>query len=432
LVLARLEADESGTSEVGTFLSLQFSAEFVTHSIVFLSSIQQPLSEKHKKYIANLDIESDARLLREQLNICEEAVDYFRASSAVLKAGVAAGLTLYDIAKQCCRIDNAAEVPSMMEKLFDIASELAQVAVENERWHHTAASRALAEQLCTRRRSSMMSDTELRASIQRMHKSASSAEFSSSLHGSPSDHSLDQVEESPEMQQSSVSDTTSEVSDDAAAEEKEECEEWAASFIAELSLDQITPPVRRSHRSSSITSDDGSSASDLSSSPKGFWYVPPGCSPPRKDDDEGSINWSPKVSPRSSFEASVRSASPGFSLDSSDHKERTPKTPIVKFVEPSKTAFRPPATVDVSEFKALSLDSFADLQRQDSGMTRSKSYSALASQAKNDGPGLSVLDSKNADAYENYKMYFHKFIDLVIQRETTAALHHSKHANAAA
>ncbi|EEC48598.1 predicted protein, partial [Phaeodactylum tricornutum CCAP 1055/1] len=65
--------------------------------------MKEPLSDKSKMYILNLDIEADARLLRERLSICEDAIDNFRASSLLLKAGVKAGLTLYDIAIMCCR-----------------------------------------------------------------------------------------------------------------------------------------------------------------------------------------------------------------------------------------------------------------------------------------------------------------------------------------
>ena len=124
-------------------------------------------------------------MLLEQMNLCEEAVDYFRASSALLKAGVTAGLTLYDIAILCCRNDNLAEEPSMMEKLFDMASELAHRAVESNRWHHTAASRAIVEQLCphVRRRSSLIeSALEGRRSF---HRSISNAETASNSSSSP-------------------------------------------------------------------------------------------------------------------------------------------------------------------------------------------------------------------------------------------------------
>ena len=82
----------------------------------------QPICNKLKKYIEALDIEADARLLHENLNIPGAAIDYFRASSALLKTGARAGLSLYDIACMCCRNDNLAEVPSMMENMFSMAS----------------------------------------------------------------------------------------------------------------------------------------------------------------------------------------------------------------------------------------------------------------------------------------------------------------------
>merc|ERR1712157_250381 len=44
--------------------------------------LKEPICNKLKKYIEALDIEADARLLHENLNIPGAAIDYFRASSA--------------------------------------------------------------------------------------------------------------------------------------------------------------------------------------------------------------------------------------------------------------------------------------------------------------------------------------------------------------
>ena len=74
-----------------------------------------------------MNIEKDARLLKERLNICTEAIDYFCASCSILKAGVQAGLTLYEIAVMCCRNDNLGELPSKLEMLFSMAAELAEM-----------------------------------------------------------------------------------------------------------------------------------------------------------------------------------------------------------------------------------------------------------------------------------------------------------------
>jgi len=109
--------------------------------------LKEPMSPKTKEYILSLNIEKDAKMLRERLNICSEALDYFYASSSILKAGTKAGLSLYEIAVMCCRNDNLGEVPSKLEVLFGMAGDLAESAIQNDRWGLAAASQALQEQL---------------------------------------------------------------------------------------------------------------------------------------------------------------------------------------------------------------------------------------------------------------------------------------------
>ena len=71
---------------------------------------KQPLSKASRDYVLGLDIEADARLLQERLNMQGDVLDYFRSSCQVLKAGVRAGLTLYDIASEIlCRNDPSGE-----------------------------------------------------------------------------------------------------------------------------------------------------------------------------------------------------------------------------------------------------------------------------------------------------------------------------------
>jgi hypothetical protein len=53
-----------------------------------------------KEYALNLDIEKDIQMLRDQLDITNATLDYFRASSQLLQKGVQAGLTLC-----CCNND---------------------------------------------------------------------------------------------------------------------------------------------------------------------------------------------------------------------------------------------------------------------------------------------------------------------------------------
>jgi hypothetical protein len=350
-------------------------------------------------------------------------VDYFRASSALLKAGVAAGLTLYDIAILCCRNDDLAEAPSMMEKLFDMASELAVVAVENERWHHSAASRALVEQL--------LPQNAPESPPRRFARSKSNVEMAT-LSSHPSDQSFT-IEETtePGMAQSSGSDSSSDNGD--ATDDKEECEEWAAGLVAHLSEVQLVN-LGRSHRSSSVSSDDSSTdGSTMSGSVKGFWVIPPGSSQACQDD--ASIQWSPKSSPRESVDVSYL-VIPLLS------DVATVRTPTVKFADCSH--FTPPATVNVAGSpKFEGTDSVgaivSDTQKksESAGMIRSKSYTALSATTgravgKSTLLSSSIRDSRNkySEQYEHYRRYFHKFIDLVIVRETTTALHLSRSATA--
>ena len=72
--------------------------------------LKEPISERSRDYILKLDIEADVRMLRERLHIPTEALDYFRASTMLLQAGVKAGMTLYDIAVLCCRNDDCGKL----------------------------------------------------------------------------------------------------------------------------------------------------------------------------------------------------------------------------------------------------------------------------------------------------------------------------------
>jgi hypothetical protein len=387
-----------------------------------------------------LDIEADARMLSERLNICQEAIDYFRASSALLKAGVKAGLSLYEIACMCCRNDNLAEIPSMLEKLFDMAEELASVAIANERWDHTAASRALVEQLSPRRSSQRRSSMLSRVSTSTIRLPKNNEEtiielcHSSGGNASALSRALSEGRDSPALlAQSSASDSSSDAGDAGDSPEKDLCELWAAHIILDVSVDQIIPTHHRTNRSGSIVSDDGSSDSNLSSSPKGFWYIRPGSSPSVPGSDDGSVTWSPcpspRPSPRSSIAASEFSEVPCPDFGSDDSKE-------FKFIKPSTVSFAsiapgpylpPQNAVRVLPFKAEpSLGNFPVLQRSESGMSRSKSYSALSAAS---GPSKkSAFDGRMefGEKYEIYRKYFHNFIDLVIVREMAAAVHNSK------
>lgn len=396
--------------------------------------LKQPLSEYHKKYIASLDIEADAQLLRDQLNIGQEAIDYFRASSALLKAGVKAGLTLYDIALLCCRNDNLAEVPSMMENLFSMASELAHAAVENDRWHHSEASSAIVDQLTPQRRATLKtfpsSGLPRRASTAGFLSLASSSadSFLGNQGYAPDEEEVEEdVRASPAMAVSSMSDSTSEASE-IDLNEDVECEEWAANVIADATADPtILPPTGRNGRSGSVGSDDASS-DDSCAEKKGFWHVPPGSSPvdTAASDDGSTLSWSPQSSPRPSLDSGKLPASLAVCELPATTTLASPFTRNVTFC--SQHPLVPPKTVDVST-EPPPLPPFF-LMKQESncsnstGMTRSKSYSSLprGSAANQERSAAESNLKPYTEAYQNYRKYFHKFIDLVIVRETAAAV----------
>lgn len=309
-----------------------------------------------------------------------------------------------------------------------MASELAIVAVDNERWHHSAASRALAEQLDPRRRTSLVTScVPAREGPRRYSRAVSSFELAS-IPSHPSDLSLNREETTePGMAHSSGSDSSSDNED--TLQDKEECEEWAAELIADLTEHQMLP-IHRSVRSASVTSEDSSiDGSTNSGSVKGFWVIPPGSSVIAPDDR--SIEWSPKATPRESVDF-VANLEPPFLLGKKgkENGEKDPKTQTVSF----SSSFLPPAIVNVTGCKTPGLTNgdFSDVQKTGTGgMTRSKSYTALSAIAGRVAKAVTTSvrhPNQFSEEYEHFRKYFHKFIDLVIVRETTAALHHSKHA----
>jgi len=395
--------------------------------------LKEPLSEKSRDYILKLDIDADVDILREKLNICQEAIDYFRASSKLLQEGVKGGLSLYDIATMCCRNDNLGEIPSKLEILSNMAIELATTAVENGRWHHSAAVKAIAEQLSPVAGGSLLLNAVGELPIEsRFIKSASSANFScftSDLAGE-----LAQAEfkaEVPGMANSSASDESSDVGD--AVTEQEEREEWAAAVIADVSMDQSISVIqlqqRRRSRSHSVAEDE----SVLSSSPKGFWCVRPGNS--ALDDnsfDNDSFSWSPRVSPHTIPHTILDSMKDDFLPISALHSvpdlgPDSSTSPTVTFApEALNGGFLspPPSTINVTNVNAGGMTAPL-LKRASSGgvITRSKSYSALSE----NGRSSSLLSNSSSEYLkhvtpgdEGWKNYFTKFVDLVIIRETFA------------
>jgi hypothetical protein len=389
--------------------------------------LKQPVSQKTKDYILNLDIEADARMLKERLNIPERALDYFRASSKLLQAGIKCGMTLYDIAILCCRNDDAGELPSKLETLMTMADEISKSAIDNGRWHHIAASRALEQQL-----SPALGNRRMRKStgggigINNMFKSKSSINFAF-MNTSPPDNSFNAP---APMAQSSASDSSTE--DDRVSVEDEECDDWAAAFIAGTLEPAVSPNPAATRRQRSISfargsfdsqsrffndtsehSHSSSSQDELSSSPVGFWYVPPSASKdhtPMEDD----TTWSPHASPGMRSNSPELGEMPGLMLD---------RNRVVKF--DMANLIPPPIMRSASMVPDKAIDNIATPTATYSmtpNLTMKRSQSCSAFSFKRITEDDETIQSRSKSTRENTKQlqhYFHKFIDLLIDREIT-------------
>lgn len=401
------------------------------------------MSKKTKKYVQNLDINKDVQILRERLNICDEALDYFYASSSILKAGAQAGLSLYEIAVMCCRNDDLGEIPSKLELLFEMAGELAQSVIRNDRWGHAAASRALVEQLSPHGGSFLA----LNAKKSSFSRRAASA-FDLSGLGLVSEPMIEPKADSniPGMIQSAGSDSSSENGEI----EIEECEEWAAQVVNDITLETNQKFIDSKPRSHSVASDGSSD-----SSAGGFWQKNPG-SVCESDDESSSINWSLSSSPpRESFDGSFLHESrmsynpyeptrrSSFRLiddlvpkDIGDVAEVSFKVPVRP---PSKVTFAGLSSFDHGDDVEDDVDprfkhSNSDVGSKPAGMLgvppktsmrRSQSYSALSTtiqdtvRAEEERKAAKSIPSFTD---EEYKSYYHKFVDLVIVRVVSSAV----------
>ena len=352
------------------------------------------MSNHVKEYIKSIDIDADCNLLKETLNIQGAALDYFRASNKLLKEGVNSGLSLYEIAILCCRNDDLGEVPSKLERLTQMATELATSAVHNGRWHHAAASRAIVEQLSPR---AVAWSNPL--TTPRFLKSASSADMTSFL---PHEARDEVSEDVPGMAHSSASDASSDVGDEGDAEiDREECDEWAASIIADVTLNKKLNEV-----DIATNHEEESTSSLLSSSPKGFWFTRPG-ETEANDSDDDTITWSPHVSPRNT------------KLFTGD--DLLPLAPKVTFADSLVGSFLLPPASQRASSPVLYMRPPSNVT---CGISKSQSFAAFHSMSSVSNNTSTSHHSKAQapdDDSDAWKAYFSKFVDLVIARETAAA-----------
>mmetsp|Transcript_5716 Transcript_5716/g.16351 ORF Transcript_5716/g.16351 Transcript_5716/m.16351 type:complete len:782 (+) Transcript_5716:858-3203(+) len=410
------------------------------------AQLKEPMSARTKKYILNLDIEKDAAMLRDRLNICSEALAYFYASSRILKAGTKAGLSLYEIAVMCCRNDNLGEVPSKLEVLFGMAGELAESAIRDDRWGLAVASKALQEQLSPHGGSLLTPGPS--SSFRRKAASA----FDLTCLARTKDSNI--AAPIPAMTRSAGSEESSSCSEEP---ETEDAEEWAAEVVNAVSLGTSTRLMAKS-RSESIESDS-------SSEEGGFWRT----SPNIQDDswseelesnaDEDSVSWGPEPTPvddtlgpsflnesRMNRNMSISMNPVDMSYNPCDHERRTSVIHQTPSITPLQThvSARSPARVSFANLNNLQFDvdiedenyrSFEDTENVDeqvretpfvrplAKLGRSRSYSALSSTSIGENQAYDEKKTPNRTRIteDQYREYFLKFVDLVVVREIYAA-----------
>lgn len=391
--------------------------------------LKEPVSEATRSYIMRLDIEEDAKTLQELFNIDQKSIDYFCASSRLLKLGISKGLTLYDIACMCCRNDNLGELPSRLEALFSMAADLAELAIENGRWHHSTASKALTEQIALNTGSLL--GTPRMAS--KMRKVASSVEFGQVANGLTGLQLLAKDETLPGMVTSSASDSSSDTYEGEQAE-RDETEQWAAEVVLDVSMDKSMSIAKtRAGRSMSIESDGSSDSSN-----QGFWEI----SPRDDSDDDDDCSWT-------SSESVDGPCSHPDSPPSPDKRFRrlsmTPlfnaKVPMDALSNLAVPAYRAPAKVsfdtetiefdpvpsyevDTRPAQPLEVPEIPEAPARMPGlkMKRSQSYSGLSSASQASKARCDLTDITRTDHHDLYRKYFTSFVDTVISQEATAAV----------
>ena len=396
------------------------------------------MSEKTKQYIMNLDIEKDAKMLRDRLNICNEALAYFYASSSILKAGTKAGLNLYEIACLCCRNDNLGEIPSKLEVMIILAGDLAKSAIRNNRWGLAVASRAIQDQLSPHG-GSLLTPPNPKGSFSR--KAASAFD----LAGLTRPKESKGIHDVPGMTQSAGTEDSSSYSDDG---DNEDCEEWAAEIVNAVSLDTSSRFISKP-RSPSIES-------DTSSEDGGFWQTSPNSEEDSwnghdiesdtNEEDEESVSWSPSNSPLketlglSFIQESQLKGNFLPPMEPALCKAGSLQENFLIQASPTQVVPRMPVRVSFANIDNIDFDLNLKNENDDGNnsneivndkvdstpvakMGRSRSYSALSSSSLSEEPAESeTRRGQNISFTEDqYRDYYLKFVDLVVVREITAA-----------
>lgn len=332
----------------------------------------------------------------------------------------------------CCRNDNAGLVPSRLEILIQLAQELTTAAIENNKWGHAAASRALQDQLLP---TPVVANG--RHSSDYEHDNNDDDRINGrSTHDESNDRAAlnDEVDNNKENQDAHQEFGFFDLEDDNDDNEeeplprhvstaREECDEWAANVLASgfgptVETATATAAARSESVLGSSESSDGSSVYD-----GGFWRVRPG----DNDDDDNE-----DIDRRCDSPASWSTRTPVRleSLESDERDNYGPTCPrSVRLLETDSASFMPPCwepSLSPTPTPALF-------------MSRSKSCSAFSFRARESDIGVNryessqlrqtIVSRKNHHRWraedetteKQFREYFLKFADLLIAREIMAS-----------
>lgn len=116
ILYKRNENGEYELTPIDHGLSLPATIEHVWFDWMTWPQAKQPFDEETKKYIDQIDVEQDAKVLR-QLGIREECIANMKIATAILKKGCATGKTLYDIGNVVSRTE--LDKPSKLEQILE-------------------------------------------------------------------------------------------------------------------------------------------------------------------------------------------------------------------------------------------------------------------------------------------------------------------------
>jgi len=243
-----------------------------------------------------------------------------------------------------------------------------------------------------------------------MAKSKSLANFSSFA------FDLTTADISPASAHTSGSESSND--EDQEQQDEEDCQEWAAGIVADVNnIDSSLRPRTLSEISLESMFSDSSSAPHEQGSSFGFWRVRPGDT--EFSDDE---SWSPSPSPTLPSLSDLKIED--LELDMHD----VPVKPNVTFAgfaeEPKKVKQSSLSREDLNALTPAANKFSSFSSRSTGGLVRSHSYSAFSLRTLGEPVTTSKVPSLNRNTSadnENFRQYFHKFVDLLIERETVAS-----------